>query len=72
MLLERARPPRLHFHAAEALLDLLDDVVQAQQVLVDALELALPGEHVVFELNSTGRVARVKFGENYVIPIADW
>jgi hypothetical protein len=32
----------------------------------------LPGEHVVFEMDANGRVARVKLGANYVIPIADW
>jgi hypothetical protein len=30
------------------------------------------GELVVFELDSTGRVFRVKIGENYTEPIADW
>ena len=30
------------------------------------------GELVVFELDTTGRVTRVKIGENYTEPIADW
>ena len=34
--------------------------------------MALPGEHIVFELGADGRVARVKVGANYVLPIADW
>lgn len=34
--------------------------------------MALPGEHVVFELGVDGRVARVKLGANYVMPITDW
>ena len=34
--------------------------------------MALPGEHVVFELDANGRVARVKLGANYVAPITDW
>ena len=39
MLLVGAGPPGLDLHAAQALLDLLDDVVHAQEVLVDLLEL---------------------------------
>jgi len=34
--------------------------------------MALHGEHIVFELDAAGRVARVKVGANYVTPIADW
>jgi CubicO group peptidase (beta-lactamase class C family) len=34
--------------------------------------MALPGEHVVFELDANGRVARVKLGVNYVMPITEW
>lgn len=34
--------------------------------------MALPGEHVVFELDENGRVARVKLGVNYVMPITEW
>jgi CubicO group peptidase (beta-lactamase class C family) len=34
--------------------------------------MALPGERVVFEMDGNGRVARVKLGANYVMPIADW
>jgi CubicO group peptidase (beta-lactamase class C family) len=34
--------------------------------------MALPGEHVVFEMDAEGRVARVKLGANYVMPISDW
>jgi hypothetical protein len=30
------------------------------------------GELVVFELDATGRVCRVKVGANYTEPIADW
>ena len=34
--------------------------------------MALPGEHIVFEMAADGRVARVKVGANYVTPITDW
>ena len=34
--------------------------------------MALPGEDVIFELDASGRVARVKLGANYVMPISDW
>jgi D-alanyl-D-alanine carboxypeptidase len=31
-----------------------------------------PGELVVFELDGAGRVARVRIGENYTYPVAEW
>ena len=30
------------------------------------------GELVVFEMNDEGRVVRVKLGENYTFPVAEW
>jgi hypothetical protein len=30
------------------------------------------GELAVFELDDTGRVARVKLAENYTFPVAEW
>jgi hypothetical protein len=30
------------------------------------------GELVVFEVDSTGRVSRLKIGENYTEPVTDW
>jgi hypothetical protein len=41
IFLERAGPAGLDLHAAQAFLDLLHDVVHAEQVLVNLLELAL-------------------------------
>jgi hypothetical protein len=32
----------------------------------------IPGEHIVFEMDANGRVARVKVGANYVMPITEW
>jgi D-alanyl-D-alanine carboxypeptidase len=32
----------------------------------------LPGELIVFEMDGDGRIARVKLGANYVMPITDW
>jgi hypothetical protein len=32
----------------------------------------IPGEHILFEMDASGRVARVKLGVNYVMPIAEW
>jgi hypothetical protein len=30
------------------------------------------GERVVFELSGDGRVERLKVGDNYLAPVADW
>ncbi len=32
----------------------------------------IPGERVVFEMDGNGRVARVKLGVNYVMPVTEW
>ena len=54
ILLIGTGPARLDLYAAQALLDFLDDVVHAQQVLVDLLELALRLLLALLELGDAG------------------